>query len=327
MADTNENVLKSDRKINYNQIYKERAETAEADNLVLSNRVKELIKQSEKLEDEKKELFVKNQFAKEEIEKLNQASREALLKKNIEKEQIQKLEEENKRLHQNTGDSNAKVLEIERLNDQKEAKDKVINDLNKKVESLNLLKTQVEDENKVLKNLKGSEAELKELKKVLAAKDEDLKNLKNEIQILNQDFEPLKLQSEKWQWRKKVFTVVVSTLASLANFTHLSDAYLSLIKEPDWLHKLTAYGSVLTFDLAILLFTLNSEKQNAKSFSLGVFTLCFFALSKPFEALTKVQNVSNYHTGAFWQSMFTGVILSAMFASIPYLNSQLFKKQ
>lgn len=324
-------------------ILKGERDTAVQENVKLTQKSKELWEKAANLDIQVLDVQRENTALKAKLEALNESARQNLVKKNFEGERLQKLETENEDLKFQIGYKNAKIEELHVFQFNFRELEKSLAELKSEKEALEKNFIQL-NENSILdkqrfdtlKEIEDSQnVEIASLKNRLSVLNTDNRNfiadngilkitisdLQSEIDNLSWELAPLKSQSEKWNWRKKVFTVVVSAMASLANFTHIGDAYLALIKNPDWLHKLTAYGSVLTFDLAILLFTLNSERGNAKKFSIGVFILCFFALGKPFELLEKGK------TGLFWQNLIAGAILSAMFAFIPYLNSELFKKQ
>lgn len=343
--------MADDKKETAYSILKGERDTAVQENVKLSARVQELWEKAAELDLQVLDKQKENEALKAKYDALNEVSRQNLAKKNFTGEQLQKLESENEKLLRQNGALISENAQIEKLNEIKTGlesevlgfKNHCIN-LN---DSLSASEQNLKELNLQVEALKKSEADLKKSLQLLNGASADLKtdnenlkavsnDLRSEIDDLNWENAAFKKQYEKWNLSKMSFTILVSLLAVFANFVHVGSAYLDLTAKageiPDTLHKWTAYGAVFVFDLAIFLFTLNNEKNTAKYFAIGVFLICFFALGSPFSAWDMVANVDlalieKYKTLLFWKNAILGLILSAMFAFIPYSCAELFKKQ
>ncbi len=122
------------------------------------------------------------------------------------------------------------------------------------------------------------------------------------------------------------FKTTVIFLAVLANYFLLGKAFTKLTGEDDWQTCLISYGSVLVFDLTVILLTILGKSKEALYFAIGVFVLTFFHIAKPFDGLGK--DAAYYGLGLdYWERLVIGGIFSVFFAFLPYFLSKITKEQ
>lgn len=291
------------------QLLKNQNEELMTENIQLSQKVKDLWDKAANLDIQVLDKQRESEALKVKLEALNEAARQNLVKKNFEMDQIEILKKENEALIQKVGGLNeikeSASLENIRLKSENENLNGVISGLQKKVQEFNEFKT-VQDR---------------------AAKDKDavLNSLNIEMAKLKNENADLKKQIGAKNSRMYAFKTVVIFLAVLANYLLLGKKFLDLTGESDWQTYAISYGSVLIFDLTVILLTLLNRSKEALYFAIGVFILTFFHISKPFSGLGL--NIAFYGLDLqYWERFVSGGIYSVFFAFLPYFLSKITKE-
>jgi len=291
------------------QLLKNQNEELMTENIQLSQKVKDLWEKAANLDIRVLDKQRESEALKVKLEALNETARQNLVKKNFEIEQIEILKKENEALIQKVGGLNeikeSVALENLRLKSQNENLNGAISGLQKKVVEFNEFKT-VQDK---------------------AAKDKDavLNSLNIELAKFKNENEILKANVGAKNSRMYAFKTVVIFLAVLANYFLLGKKFMNLTGENDWQTYLISYGSVLIFDLTVILLTLLNKSKEALYFAVGVFILTFLQIAKPFEGLGLDVDFLGFNL-QYFERFVSGGIYSVFFAFLPYFLSKITKE-
>lgn len=340
-------MTKNEKKETAYSILKGERDAALQENVKLTQTVKDLWAQSGADELRRQRHEQEINALKTKLEALNEATRNTLAKKNFELGQIEALKKENEAVYSQMGYKDAKIEELIGFQAECMELKKFSNDL--KNENVLLIKESaiLSESNGGLKNINSELHELNEglnleilnLKKRIdsfnefktvqdrAAKDKDavLNSLNIEMAKLKNENADLKKQIGAKNSRMYAFKTVVIFLAVLANYLLLGKKFLDLTGESDWQTYAISYGSVLIFDLTVILLTLLNRSKEALYFAIGVFILTFFHISKPFSGLGL--NIAFYGLDLqYWERFVSGGIYSVFFAFLPYFLSKITKE-